>query len=990
MVPEVMATRVSSARFVGRTSELAELEAALLDAAAGRPSLVFVAGESGMGKTRLLGELEARAREEGVRVLHGDCVEVGEGELPYAPLVGVLRPLARDGDPVLDALPPAVRAELARLLPALGDQAAAPAPPEEGAGQGRVFEALLHLLVALGAEAPVLLAVEDVHWADRSTRAFLSFLARALVSERILTVATYRPDELHRRHALRPLLADLERDARVRRVELAPLSKAELAEALAGILGSEPDADLVDRLQSRSEGNPLFMEELLAGGLDGRGSLPGSLRDALMVRVERLGDGAQEVLRALAVGGRLDHDALAAVTELDERVLRDAIRETTGAHIVVVDEDGGHAFRHALLREVVDDDLLPGERAALHLAVAHALSRTQAAAGAQRAARIAHHFAQGGDASAALATAVWAAAAAESVHAFGEAASLFERALELFDRVPDAATVAGADRVELLERAAVAQSEDSARPRAHALFAAALEEVDPEADPLRAARLHEALGRTKWHLGRGKEGLATAEAGLALLDPSVPTRERARLLAWLAKARMLQGRFRETEIQAEEAIAAADAAGDRVSRGRALNALGVARILLGDIEEGRSALQESRAVAEEEDRPSDVASAYVNLGDSLHLRGLSAEALAVAIVGRDALTRLIGKPYVWQDLLVAEIAIDVGEWDEADRSFPSGPRRYAGTDLLNFLLRRAELALGRGEHGIAADSLAAAETTAAGSTEPQYLGPLGSLLAELRRRQGDLDAARATVAEYLDRLQYCTDDVMRLGRLMAAGVGAEADRAERARDLDDADDAAAAVSAAEQAFLYVEAAADEGGPVEAAWHDTAAADVERARGANDPAAWAAAATSWEVVERPLEAAAARRREAEAHAERGDREAAGAAAAAAREVAERLGARWLLGEVDGLVARARLPLGDVAAAPGAPAPVVAAEDAPFGLTPRERQVLELVASGATNREIGASLFMAEKTASVHVSRILAKLGVRSRTQAAAVAHRAGLG
>jgi DNA-binding CsgD family transcriptional regulator/tetratricopeptide (TPR) repeat protein len=989
MLVGVMPTRVSSARFVGRTTELAELEAAQLDAAAGRPSLVFVAGESGMGKTRLVRELETRARAEGVRVLHGDCVEVGEGELPYAPLVGILRPLARDGDPVLAALPAGVRAELARLLPALGEAGDVADVPEEGAGQGRVFEALLHLLVQLGQEQPVLLAIEDVHWADRSTRAFLSFLARALGDERVLTVATYRSDELHRRHALRPLLADLERDARVRRMELAPLTREELAEALAGILGSEPERDLVDRLLARSQGNPLFMEELLAGGLDGRGALPGSLRDALMVRVERLDDDAQEVLRALAVGGRLDHDGLCTVTGLDERRLRDAIRETTAAHIVVVvDEDGNHAFRHALLREVVHDDLLPGERTALHLAVARALAERLEGTGAQRAARIAHHYAQGGDATAALRTAVWAAGAAEEVHAYGEAASLLERALELFDRVPDAETVAGADRASLLERAGIAHSEDSDRMRAHQLFAAAVEQIDREADPLRAARLLEALGRTRWHLGRGKEGLATAESGLALLDPDEPTRERARLLSWLAKARMLQGRFRETVVQADEAIAAADAAGDRISRGRALNARGVALILLGDVAAGRESLLEARRVGIEVDMPNDIASAYVNLSDSLHLRGESEEALAVAIEGSEVHARRVGRPYVWQQLLIAEICTDLGDWAEADRRFPTATGRYSGSDLMNLSLRRAELALGRGQHDLAAEQLEIAERTGSTSTEPQYLGPLGALLAELKRRQGDLDGARATVAEYLDRMQYCTDDVMRLGRLMAAGVVVEADRAERARDLDDAADAAQAIAAAEQAFLYVEAAADEGGPVEHAWHDTATADLERARGANDPAAWAAAARAWESVGRPLAAAAARLREAEACAERGHREAASAAAAAARAAASPAGATWLLCEVDGLVARARLSLADETAPPVAAAAPVA--DEPFGLTPRERQVLELVAAGATNREIGAALFMAEKTASVHVSRILAKLGVRSRTQAAAVAHRAGLG
>jgi predicted ATPase len=268
-----MSTRVTSSRLIGRTAELQELEAALADAASGRPSLAFLAGDSGVGKTRVVGELLHRAQDGGATVLTGEAIELGEGELPYAALVSALRPLARDGSPALDALDPRSRAELARLLPGLGS-AAPDQGGSDGPAQSRLFEAVLALLDLLGAEAPVLLALEDLHWADPSTRAFVAFLARSLCRERVLVVATYRLDELHRRHPLRPLLAELERDTAARRITLAPLSRDELAAALEDILGAPPAGDLVDRLYARSEGNPLFMEELLAAGLDGRGSLP--------------------------------------------------------------------------------------------------------------------------------------------------------------------------------------------------------------------------------------------------------------------------------------------------------------------------------------------------------------------------------------------------------------------------------------------------------------------------------------------------------------------------------------------------------------------------------------------------------------------------------------------------------------------------------------------------------------------------------------------
>jgi DNA-binding CsgD family transcriptional regulator len=272
----------------------------------------------------------------------------------------------------------------------------------------------------------------------------------------------------------------------------------------------------------------------------------------------------------------------------------------------------------------------------------------------------------------------------------------------------------------------------------------------------------------------------------------------------------------------------------------------------------------------------------------------------------------------------------------------------------------------------------------ADSTEAQFHGNFGALMAELRRREGDLDRARAAVEVALDRLEFCTDDIMRIARVSTAGVAVEADRAQRARDRGDAAAARDAQARARSFISRVRAAARAGGPLERAWRLTSEADLARARGRSDPEAWAAAAEAWEDIQRPYQVAIARWRAAEAHLERGERDEAAVPLRAARALAERLGADWLRAEADGLAARGRLRMEeDERAAPEAPS------EEPFGLTPRERQVLVLLATGATNREIGASLYMAEKTASVHVSRILAKLRVRSRTQAAAAAHRLGL-
>jgi DNA-binding CsgD family transcriptional regulator len=985
-----MATRVTSARIIGRTAELAELEAAVADAAEGRPSLAFIAGESGVGKTRLVSELERlAAARHGARVLSGDCVELGEGELPYAPLVAALRPLARDGDPVLTALPGPVRADLAALLPGLaGPDARIPEAGQDERAQARVFEALLALLTALSAQQPVLLSIEDLHWADRSTRAFLAFLAASLCREQILVVGSYRPDELHRRHPLRPLLAELERDVHARRVELAPLTPEELAEQLGDILGSPPGEMLVHRLYARSEGNPLFTEELLATGLDGRGGLPPTLRDALMLRIERLPAAAQEVLRLVAVGRRLSHPTLAAASEAEPRELREALREAVAGHILVADDDDGYQFRHALLREVVEDDLLPGERGELHLALARTMEARGLADDPRIAAAIAHHYSQAGDQPAALAASVRAARAAEDIHAFGEAAALYERALDLWAHVPTAADLAGQSQVDILARAANAHDMEGDAARQETLLRKALSLVDPEQDPVLTAGLLERLHRAEWSLNRQDDALATLDRSLALLPGPGPSPERAWLLATKAKSLMLMGRYRSVVDVARQAIEEARATGARPSEGRAVNALGVAQQGLGDVEAGVASLREAVAIAQELGRTQEVCSGYTNLADILHLAGRTPEALEVALEGRHAAERL-GREETWLEAAISELAYEVGDWTRA-AALPEVGRRHQGTILLNLLLRHAELALGRGDHVAAGEALEAAHTAAEGSREPQFLGVLGALRAEHERRAGDLTAARAAVEEALDRIEFCTDDAQRIARVAMAGVRVEADAAQQARDLGDAEAERRAVAQADLLLERVAIAAEGPRPVEGAYLLTAQADRARAAGADDPARWAAAADAWTALERPYSTAMAYWRQAEAHAAAGDREPAAEAAGKALGIARGLGAGWLAAEIEGLVARARLQVAGPAIEPEPGAAGEPARDAdPFGLTDRERQVLALVANGATNREIGATLYMAEKTASVHVSRILAKLDVRSRTEAAGVAHRHGL-
>ncbi len=982
--------RLTSSRFVGRQNQLAELELAYREALDGNPRLILVSGDSGVGKTRLLAEAE-RSLEDAL-VLRGQCLEQGEMELPYAPLLGALRPLVREHDSALEALSAASRVNLATLLPSMGT------PPSDtgggsGDGQMRLFESLLELLHLLSERQPVAIVLEDVHWADRSTRGFISFLARSLIDERVLLLLSFRSDELHRKHPLRPLLAELGRLDDCRRIELAPFDREELTEALTDILGEQPDPGLIERLLDRTDGNPLYVEELLAAALDGRGATPQSLRDAFMLRIERLSDSAGLAARAVSVGRALDEQMIGQIAGVSGSELRDALREAVAEHVLVAGDHGRLCFRHALLREVVYDDLLPGERSGMHLQLARELEAESALDcaedEAERVASIATHYAAAGDQAAALRATVLAAREARRVHAYGEVADLYERAHELWARVPDPEEITGIDEVELLDAAASASAQSGDQRHSEMLADHALSLLDEDSDPLRYARLLGRRGRSRWRLNQATAAIDDLDHALRLL-PDEPSRDRARVLSWLARTHALRGHYREAVADGERAREVAEAMGLQMTLGETLNTLGMAKIALGQVEDGETLLREAITLAHEQDDLDDLGSAYSNLADLLSLAGRTREALAVIQEGLAEVTRRLGQSYSWMVLTLSELAFQAGEWDLA-RANPGPPiSSYVGVPLIYRLLRDAELALGEGDLMLARDRLDAAEPLVRVTGEAQWHGMFGSLLGELHRRGGELDRAQSAVAAALDELEVCTDDVMRIARVTAVGMAVEADRAVRARDLREPDSERDALARADIHLQRLVAAAQDGGPVERAWLAVGEAENARARGHNDPRLWSEGASAWELLERPYCAALMRWREAEALVEAGDRAAAGVVATEAAAVADGLGAGWLAGEIQGLALRARLEL-DTASAPVTPDGSDRREledgpETPFGLTPRELQVLGLIAEGATNRQIGASLYMAEKTASVHVSRILAKLGVQSRTQAAAMAHR----
>src|SRR5215472_13012854 len=445
---------------VGRDAELARLRTLLDQAAQGRAVAALVSGDAGVGKSRLVAEAVTVAEERGFTVLCGQCAEIGDS-VPYLPFADAIRLPSPELEAAVKARP-----VLARLLPDGGDGQQAEAD-WAGLTRQQMFGAVLGLLAELSASAPVLLVLEDLHWADATTRDLLTFLLRMLHRERVATIGTYRADDLYRRHPLRPVLADLQRLPSVVQVELGPLPPSALAEHLSSIRNgyTRLPAATLNHIVERAEGNAYYAEELLAAttmASGPSGALPSGLAALLMSRVERVSDAAQLVLRAAAVAGRRASDDLVrAAAALPEARYDEAVREAVAHQLLVPDGADGYAFRHALLREAVYNDLLPGERTRLHARLAALLSDVPGAA-----AELAHHSLASHDVPGAFSASIRAGEEAHRIGAPAEAHQHYDQALALWDRVPDAEALAGMSRGKLGLRSALAAAASGDVPRA--------------------------------------------------------------------------------------------------------------------------------------------------------------------------------------------------------------------------------------------------------------------------------------------------------------------------------------------------------------------------------------------------------------------------------------------------------------------------------------------------------------------------------------------
>ena len=962
---------------VGRDTEMARLRGLLGDAVAGRAVTALVGGDAGVGKSRLVAEVMTVAGRSGFTVLCGQCAEIGDS-VPYLPFADAFRTAPSHIEQAVKGRP-----VLARLLPDGGEPAEGTDP--SGMARQQMFGAVLGALAEFAAASPVLLVLEDLHWADATTRHLVTFLARMLRRERVAIVGTYRTDDLHRRHPLGEVVAELGRLPSVALVELGPLPAAALAEHLSSLPNgpSRLSTALLSALVDRAEGNAYYAEELLAASSGSSGVLPSGLAALLLARVARVSDAAQQVLRAAAVAGRRANDQLVlAASGLDDAGYEEAVREAVARQLLVPDGPDGYRFRHALLREAVYGDLLPGERTRLHGRFTALLADVPGAA-----AELAYHSLTGHDVTGALAASVRAGEEAERIGAPAEAHRHYDQALELWDRVADAARLAGTNRGELGLKSALAAAASGDVPRAiqllrHVRAAALAGDATAEFRARTGERLAYYLLQSD-EPGWAPEALQVIKETVEQTPAGPPSPVRARAMATSAMAWMASGDSAAAVEWAERALTEAARSGADWIGADILVTLGMISSREGNAEEAISLFAAAHTQA------ADTRMFGVELRAAYHLaaarlaRGdlAGASAAARAGVSRAEAEGLGLAPYGWdvQHLLFQAHYAD-GDWDRAEelaRNFPVWVTKQPEAVLSAMALF---IDVGRGN--------------AVADERRTWLEPFWDdvfvayiargLLAEQAYWRGDMETALAEAEAALSADARWGRSPAAI-RVAAVALSARADRAFVARKAGittavAAEEAAGALllDVAREAARYPARPKSVLGPEGRGWLARAEAEYQRLIGLNTPAGWEKTLAEFGPGY-VYETARTQWRLAEALAGSGrPREAADVCRAASATAAE-LRAEPLRAALDDLARRLGLDAGGSRDAVRDGASSVAA------LTRREREVLRLMSRGLSNRQIGEELFITRKTASVHVSNILAKLGAATRTEAAAIAR-----
>ncbi len=990
--------------------------------------------------------LRGRARPSGTDRPYAPLIRALEPSLLALSDEQLTAVLATGGEDVVRLMPGL--AARAGALGALPDRPTTASPERR---QARIFEGVLGALGRMGESSPIALVLEDLHHADAATRELVAFLARIANQQRLCLVATWQPDELTRSHPLSGTIARIaEAPRRPERIELGPLGRDELAALVEGIEGERPSAGVLVLVAERSGGSPLIAEELVAARRElSSASLTGTLEDLVVARLARRSPECRRLLRLLAPAGRpLSPVRLTAVADAFEAVDGSGIRQpprstsaprrageeldadlTAGlaegiAHGFLVEHDGVVDFRHELIGRAVDADLLPLQRPRHHAALATALAGSPVAA--------AHHWHAAHEPARARAAAMDAATRAQSVNAPQDELRLLELALSL-SRAPGVVTDEAEGEIVGLQCRAAEAAFAAGRPtRAAAMAEAAVARLDARRDRLALALLHDRLGRYRRAAG-DHDGAVAAHRRAADLVPRESTPERATVLASLAQIRMLEGTFSDAQRHAQEAIRIARECGDGARRQElhATTTLGVSQGWGQEPEAGVALLREALAMAEALGDVDELFRVYANLTTVLDLLGRRAEAVSVAYEGIEA-ARQLGLEAVYGNFLrgnAAESLFLLGRWTES-RALSATALEWSPPDVafvnsvVNLAIVEIETRAGELAGRLLGRLLLELETV----RDAQNAVPVYRAAASFALWRGDLvDARRASERGWA--LAVDTEDWVLAAKMAATTAEVDAAVAVEASERRDLAALAAAREQSGRVLQGADAAVERSGVPSAigsrreadAYLATAHAHHRRVDGGDDAPTWAAVAAAWEAIGNPYEVARARWREAAAllgsGAGRAGRFDAREPLLAATRLAISLEARPLLRELRDLAGRALIPMPpDVDAALGEPLPVLAgngsnghassadpaassvirglagpppAKADTFGLSGREREVLALISEGRTNREIGERLFISQKTVGVHVGKILDKLNVSGRVEAAAVAIRLGL-
>ncbi|MEO9322619.1 AAA family ATPase [Nocardioides sp. C4-1] len=988
---------IQSSTMIGRDAELAEIAASLgvrPARAAADLTDVLLSGDAGVGKTRLLRALRDVAVGEGWQVHAGHCLDFGDSALPYLPFSEVLGRLVVEQPDVVTEVG-AAHPALARLLPnrrQMSGPAAEQVDAEASAlDRADLFRAMAAVLEAAARRAPLLLVIEDTHWADRSTRDMLSFLLSRLDPGGFAVVASYRTDDLHRRHPLRRQVAEWSRLRGVDRITLSPLDDDDVRSLVRELVPDGlPDAEVAD-VVARAEGNAFFVEELVSAAADPGSVVPADLADVLLVRLDRLDDDARQVVRtASASGRRVTHELLEATSGQTPAALEAGLRGAVEMNVLVADR-GAYAFRHALLGEAVYDDLLPGERARLHARYVSALSEGTARG---TAAELARHARLAMDKTTALLASVRAGNEASAVGGPDEAAYHFQQALEILSGDTERAGRAGGgelgdhgvDLSKLVVKAAAALVQSGDPERAIGVIGEQLERLPASASDAWRSRMLSAQAEALYITEEIETDALAVSSRAVELAPEGDSGLRAQVLANHAKILAAYGRYLEAETVGLDALELAE----RLDLHQ----------LVVDVITTLSGLKKA--------------------GPKEGLRASLEEAVGRAVAADAIHAELRGR------FLLGRSFEDWGEFDAAERWFASGIERAVDAGLpwapYGFEARwqLAWICIVRGEWERALDLMVVegpfpppiprAMLTSMRLQVLQHRGDdVGARVLGLRpfwRREGAVaihaapvemvaagrrDDPEAAVAVYDDAVAVLSriwhEWFSARIRLAAVAVGVVADALERRGTAE-----------RESMVRHVERLHGDGhtvldryqdpsgywGPEGRAWVKRLDAETLRARwrsGIEAPPldvlveTWRETETLFADFGHVHEQAIVQTRLAGILRATGDVAGARELGDRARETARRLGAQPLLDELRAIGS---------AAAPRSP------EGAgTVTLTTREREILDHVAQGRTNGEIAKLLYISTKTVSVHVSNILGKLGASGRTEAAAIARRTGL-